>query len=68
MHETALREEAAARGLPFEQLRDVEWSKVPMKRVGDPDDVARAVLYLASDGARYVTRASLDVTGGLMRR
>jgi NAD(P)-dependent dehydrogenase (short-subunit alcohol dehydrogenase family) len=68
MHRTALREEAEARGVSFEEQRDLEWSQVPMKRAGDPADVARAVMYLASDDAGYVTGASLDVTGGLMRR
>jgi NAD(P)-dependent dehydrogenase (short-subunit alcohol dehydrogenase family) len=68
MHQTALREEAAARGVSFEEQRDLEWGQVPMKRAGDPADVARAVMYLASDDAGYVTGASVDVTGGLMRR
>jgi len=68
MHETALREEAAARGVSFEEQRELEWGQVPMRRAGDPADVARAVLYLASDDAGYVTGASVDVTGGLMRR
>jgi 3-oxoacyl-[acyl-carrier protein] reductase len=37
---------------------------IPLKRLGDPDDVAGAVLYLASDAARHVTGAVLDVNGG----
>jgi NAD(P)-dependent dehydrogenase (short-subunit alcohol dehydrogenase family) len=68
MHHIAVRDEAAARGVTFEQQRDYEWGQIPMKRAGDPEDVARAVLFLASDDASYVTGASLDVTGGLMRR
>ena len=68
MHETALRDEAAARGVSFETQRDFEWAQIPMKRAGDPVDVAHAVMFLASDDASYVTGASLDVTGGLMRR
>jgi NAD(P)-dependent dehydrogenase (short-subunit alcohol dehydrogenase family) len=39
-----------------------------MNRVGEPAEVARAVLPLASDDASYVTGAPLDVTGGMMRR
>lgn len=38
---------------------------VPLKRFGTVEDVASAVLYLASEGAAYVTGSVLEVTGGL---
>jgi NAD(P)-dependent dehydrogenase (short-subunit alcohol dehydrogenase family) len=52
----------AAGGEPnrIERLRD----SIPMKRGGDPEEVARAVLWLLSDEASYSTGAILDVTGG----
>jgi NAD(P)-dependent dehydrogenase (short-subunit alcohol dehydrogenase family) len=37
----------------------------PLQRIGDPDDVADAVLWLLSDDARFVTGQSLLVDGGL---
>lgn len=37
---------------------------VPMKRGGTADEIAKAVLWLMSDGASYVTGDSLNVTGG----
>jgi glucose 1-dehydrogenase len=37
---------------------------VPMKRGGSADEIARAVLWLMSDDASYVTGDSLNVTGG----
>ncbi|WP_299148770.1 SDR family oxidoreductase [uncultured Tateyamaria sp.] len=37
---------------------------VPMKREGSAEEVARAILWLASDQASYVTGSTLDVTGG----
>ena len=40
-------------------------SAVPMGRMGDAWDVAHAVLFLASDEARYITAAQLVVDGGL---
>ncbi|MBA2604530.1 MAG: SDR family oxidoreductase, partial [Acidobacteria bacterium] len=37
---------------------------VPMKRGGQPEEVARAVLWLLSDEASYCTATFLDVAGG----
>jgi NAD(P)-dependent dehydrogenase (short-subunit alcohol dehydrogenase family) len=52
----------AAAGEPkrIERLRD----SIPMKRGGEPEEVARAILWLLSDEASYSTGAILDVTGG----
>lgn len=37
---------------------------IPMQRGGSPEEVARAILWLLSDGASYTTGAILDVAGG----
>jgi NAD(P)-dependent dehydrogenase (short-subunit alcohol dehydrogenase family) len=37
---------------------------VPMKRGGDPEEVAHAILWLLSDEASYVTGSFIDVAGG----
>jgi NAD(P)-dependent dehydrogenase (short-subunit alcohol dehydrogenase family) len=44
----------------IERLRDM----IPMKRGGEPEEVARAILWLLSEEASYSTGAILDVTGG----
>jgi 3-oxoacyl-[acyl-carrier protein] reductase len=38
--------------------------KVPMKRMGNPKDVADAVAFLASDAANFITGQNLLVNGG----
>jgi NAD(P)-dependent dehydrogenase (short-subunit alcohol dehydrogenase family) len=39
--------------------------QVPMGKIGEPDDIAYAVLYLASDESKFVTGAELKVDGGI---
>ena len=40
--------------------------RAPLTRLGKPDDIADACLFLASDGARWVTGANLVVDGGVL--
>jgi len=68
MHRDALTAEAAKRGVSFEEMRDIEWAKIPLKEAGDPSVIADAVAFLASDDAGYITGASLDVNGGVLFR
>ena len=39
--------------------------RIPLGRVGEPEDVANVVLFLASPLANYVTGLVLDINGGL---
>jgi NAD(P)-dependent dehydrogenase (short-subunit alcohol dehydrogenase family) len=43
-------------------------SHVPMKRIGQPEEVAEAILFLASDKASFITGASLATDGGKLAR
>jgi NAD(P)-dependent dehydrogenase (short-subunit alcohol dehydrogenase family) len=43
---------------------DVPWN--PMRRMGHPDEIAKAVLFLASDEAPYATGSVVTIDGGLM--
>jgi len=48
-----------------DKARDAILATIPMKKLGSPDDVAAAVVYLASSGANYVTGTTLHVNGGM---
>ncbi|MDX3927599.1 MAG: SDR family oxidoreductase [Shinella sp.] len=52
----------ASGGLP-DRARELA-PNIPMQRPGTADEVARAILYLLSDAASYVTGAALNVSGG----
>lgn len=51
-------------GLP-EPVKEKILSEIPMKTMGEPADVAGAVVYLASEDARYVTGQCIHVNGGM---
>ncbi|KAB2339831.1 SDR family oxidoreductase [Actinomadura rudentiformis] len=50
-----------------DELRTQMEGNTPLRRVGDPEDVAAAVLYLASPAGAYVTGSVLEVDGGIDR-
>ncbi|MEW6026112.1 MAG: SDR family oxidoreductase [Planctomycetota bacterium] len=46
----------------------VKWfeDKIPLGRLGDPEDIAPAILFLASDEAKYITGETIFVDGGMI--
>ena len=52
------------RNLP-EKARDIFLNQIPMGRVGEPEEVAEVVYWLASEGASYITGQVIHVNGGL---
>ena len=54
-------------GPGFRKIDQLEYGPIratPLRRIGVPDDIANAVLYLASDEANYITGTTLPVAGG----
>lgn len=58
-------ETAMTDGIP-EKIREGMIASIPMGRMGQPEDIARAVCFLASDDASYITGQVLVVDGGLV--
>ena len=48
-----------------EKARETMVSQIPLGRVGTPEDIAAAVVFLASDGAAYITGQVIHVNGGM---
>lgn len=55
---------ARKRSMRPEEVRAYLESKIPMGRLCQPEDVARAAVFLASDEAAYMTGQSINVSGG----
>lgn len=47
------------------QQREMMLAQVPAGRLGDPDEIASAVVFLASDAAGYITGETLHINGGM---
>jgi len=56
---------ARAHALDKEVLMEKLARQIPLKFVGEPGDIANAVLYLASDESRFMTGAELKLDGGI---
>jgi NAD(P)-dependent dehydrogenase (short-subunit alcohol dehydrogenase family) len=47
-------------------IRDAILARVPMRRLGQPEDIAWCAVFLASDEAGWITGANFPVDGGVM--
>ncbi|MCZ4058268.1 SDR family NAD(P)-dependent oxidoreductase [Pantoea sp. LMR881] len=48
-----------------QQLLDKFYDRIPLRRAGEPEDIASAIAFIASDDARYITGVNLPVDGGI---
>lgn len=58
---------AQRQGITLEQALAAEEATIPLGRLGTPEEVAAMAVFLCSEPARYVTGATIQVDGGLVR-
>ncbi len=54
----------AAPDLPFDEFIERTGKRIPLGRVGDPEEFANLACFLASDSASYITGTAINVDGG----
>ena len=59
-----LEAQARTEGRSFEEMRDERAKRIPVGRMGEPDDVAAMIVFLASKQARQITGQTILVDGG----
>jgi len=65
MQEREIKWECKIRGITREKVIEEYLSLIPLGRLEEPEDVARVVLFLASDDASYITGQAINVAGGM---
>ena len=58
---------AAANGTSPEEEAEALKAEIPMGRLGDPAEFANAAVFLASEAASYITGATIQVDGGVVK-
>ena len=49
-----------------EELKEAMLKQIPLAKLGQPEDIAKAVSFLVSDGANYITGQTLHINGGMV--
>ena len=54
-------------GMPMEEVEKNSSQSIPMKRIGEPEELAALIAFLASERASYITGTAIQVDGGSSR-
>lgn len=62
----ASMQKGASAGVDMQKMMEAFLAKIPMRRMGEPDDIAKVALFLASDMSSYMTGSQIVVDGGAL--
>lgn len=65
--QSLMQRQAAERGITVPALEAEQLAHVPLRRGGEPEEIASVAVFLCSAGASYITGTTLQVDGGLAR-
>jgi 3-oxoacyl-[acyl-carrier protein] reductase len=65
--QSLMQRQAAERGIAVAALEAEQLAHVPLRRGGEPEEIAAVAVFLCSAGASYITGTTLQVDGGLAR-
>ncbi len=65
MHWGFVESDAKAKGITFEEMKQLELDSIPLGRYGYGHDMAGAIMWLASESGSYVTGQLININGGL---
>ena len=65
-HTTEVMKKAGLDAATLEQINEQLVNKIPLKKMGDPADIAKLVAYLSGSGAGFITGSEIIVDGGMM--
>ena len=49
-----------------EEIKETMLKQIPLAKLGQPEDIAKAVAFFASDSANYITGQTLQIDGGMV--
>ena len=65
MHWGFVQADADARGITFEEMKEIELKQIPLGRYGYGSDMAGAIMWLSTPSGSYVTGQLININGGL---
>jgi 3-oxoacyl-[acyl-carrier protein] reductase len=60
-----LRESARSEGMYMDDFKKAVLAKIPLRRLGTPEDVGHLAVFLAADEAGYISGQTIKISGGV---